>query len=322
LETPGKGLTKTGVKENKERFMRTSFILKFFISCLLLMMSVSAFAAEFVKGIYISQTTLENTKYLTYLMERAKSVGINTFVIDLDVMRNAYQKNINLVKANNLRYVARIVVFPDGATHDQVVSMPYREKKLQLVQQAIEAGADEIQLDYIRYKASQAPSSENAHNIHEVIRWFKNKMAGSRIPLQIDVFGIATFGESKYIGQNLQLFAKTVDALCPMVYPSHYEPFREHAVAPYDTVLSSLEALHDQLEGGRSVKVIPFIEVSNYRYPLSPEQKQRYIAAQIKAAYDGNADGWYFWSAGNKYDPLFAVLEKGIATHYEEYAAN
>ena len=56
-------------------------------------------------------------------------------------------------------------------------------------------------------------------------------------------------------------------------------------------------------------KLIPFIELSNYRYPLSKTEKTKYIHDQIRASEDANADGWYFWSAGNKYQSLFDLLK-------------
>lgn len=261
----------------------------------------------FTKGIYLTQSTLENTSYLTYLIERSKKVGIDTFIVDLERSSKKYRTNIQLLKEHHIAYVARIVIFPDGGTPAQIASDAIREKKYALMQQAIQMGANQIQLDYIRYNTKQPPSSENAHRIHEIILWFKTRV---NVPLQIDVFGISSFGESKYIGQNIKLFSKTVDAICPMVYPSHYEPFRKHAVTPYETVFDSLIAIREQFKGDQlPFKLYPYIELSNYRYPLSHEKKLSYIYSQIQAVENANADGWYAWSARNKYDNLFQVLE-------------
>lgn len=274
----------------------------------LLLLPMVSFA--WVKGIYISQTTLEDTQKLTYLMKRAKSVGIDTFVIDFIKMSKRYRTNIELVHQHGLRYVARIVMFPDGAHAWQVEAPNYWQQRFELAQQAISLGAKEIQLDYIRYKASQPPSSNNAKNILRIIKWFKTKLAVQKVPLQIDVFGIATFGESKYIGQNLALFANSVDAMNPMVYPSHFEPYLKHAQQPYETILTSLKALRKQVNGPLPFKLYPFIEVYNFRYPISDEARLQYIHAEIRAAQDAGADGWYAWSANNKYDKLFATLEQ------------
>jgi hypothetical protein len=266
---------------------------------------------SFEKGIYINQTTLENTKYFTYLINRAKQVGINTFVVDLELTSRLAQKNLALLKENNIKYIARIIMFPGGGTPEQIASETIRDKKYKLIQAAISYGAQQIQLDYIRYNTKQPASPEHAQTIHKLLQWYKTRLAKQNIPMQIDVFGIASYGEEQHIGHNVKLFSETIDALCPMVYPSHYEPFRQHAVTPYKTVYESIQAIKSQFDKETPpFKLYPYIELSNYRYPLSQDKKLVYIYAQIKAVEESNADGWFAWSPNNYYDNLFRVLEK------------
>ena len=262
-----------------------------------------------VKGIYITQYTLENTAYLNYLVKHAKASKINTFVVDLEEMPSKqYKSNIALVQQNNITYVARIIIFPDGGTKAQVENPEFWQRKYKFVKEAVDLGAKEIQLDYIRYNTKQPPSAENAKHIFQIIQWYKNKLSGQGIPLQVDVFGIASFGESKYIGQNIKLFSQSVDAICPMVYPSHYEPFAYHFKRPYETVYESLADIQDQFEGDMPIKLYAYIELSNYHYGMSHEKTLAYIQAQLKAVKDAEADGWYAWSAHNRYDNLFKIL--------------
>jgi len=265
--------------------------------------------AKWVKGIYITQSTLERTSYIKKLIKQAKAVGINTFVVDYGYNSSSYRRNIKLLKQNNIRYVARIVVFPYGGTTAQVRSKAYWQKKYRLAERAIALGAKEIQLDYVRYKSSQKASVKNIENIYKVIKWFKQKLKTKNIPLQVDVFGITGFGRSLHVGQDLQIFADSVDVICPMVYPSHYEPYKKHARDPYFIVSETLRALHAQFPGLLPFKVYPFIEIYNYRYPLPRNQKLKYIYEQIRAVENKNVDGWYAWSAGNKYYYLFRVLK-------------
>lgn len=265
-------------------------------------------AIAMVKGIYISQETMEDPVLIKYLVSRSKSVGIQTFIVDLEKTSPTYEKNIRVIKENNISYVARIIIFPNnGGTSNLVRSQDYWEKRYKLAQKALNLGANQIQLDYIRYNPKQGGSAQNAQDIFKIISWFKSKVG---VPLQVDVFGIASFGPSKYIGQDIVLFSKGVDAICPMVYPSHFEPYRAHAVTPYETVYNSLASIHKQFNNKPlSFKLIPYIELSNYRYHLSREKKLNYIYAQIQAAENANADGWYVWSPQNYYDNLFQVLE-------------
>ena len=200
--------------------------------------------AALIKGIYITQSTLENTAYLSYLIERAKAVGIDTFVVDLNRPSKKYRTNIGLLKQNNITYVARIVIFPNGGTPAEVTSEAYWEKKYTLVQDAIAYGAEEIQLDYIRYNTKQPASHQNAKDIFKIIQWYKDRLIAQNIPLQVDVFGISSFGEAVNIGQNIKLFSKSVDTICPMVYPSHYARgfigFQNPGAHPYEVVKYSI----------------------------------------------------------------------------------
>ncbi len=263
-----------------------------------------------VKGIYLTQYTAMNTTYLHQLLKNAKAAGIDTFVVDFEFPSRIYRDNIALIKEAGIQYVARITMFPGGGTAAQIRNPDIWQRKYELVKQAVDMGANAIQLDYIRYNTKQKGSPENAKDIMKIISWYKGKLAAQNIPLQIDVFGETSFGESKYIGQNAQLFAETVDVLCPMVYPSHYSPHQEHYKKPYETVHYSLQRIQKQFGENSPVKVIAYIELSNYHYPnMSRDQKQTYIKAQLQAVKDANVEGWYAWSAHNRYDNLFKVLQ-------------
>jgi len=285
--------------------IRTGAVL--ILSMLLFLFSINS-AMAMIKGIYISQATMENPNYVKYLITRAKKVGIHTFIVDLERTTPTYEKSIRLIKESGISYVARIIIFPNnGGTASLVHSQAYWEKRYKLAQKALNLGANQIQLDYIRYNPKQGGSAQNAQDIFKIISYFKSKVG---VPLQVDVFGIASFGPSKYIGQDIVLFSKGVDAICPMVYPSHFEPYKAHAVTPYETVYKSLASIRKQFNNKPlPFKLIPYIELSNYRYPLSRTKKLNYIYAQIQAAENANADGWYVWSPQNYYDNLFQVLE-------------
>lgn len=262
------------------------------------------------KGIYLTQSTATNTKLVDYLIKNSKSVGINTFVIDMTTPSKAYQSNIQKIKNAGIKYVARVVIFPDGGTPDQVKSLSYWQKRYQLVATAIKYGADEIQLDYIRYKSKMPANKQNSKDVTAVIKWFKQQVAKHNVPMQVDVFGETSYKESVNIGQNLKLIGPEVDAVCPMTYPSHYEPFKKYATQPYKIVHYSLTKLKAQFANNDpSFKVYPYFELYNYRYPMSYTQKKSYIDAQLRAIEDTKMDGWFAWNPHNNYDILFDVLK-------------
>jgi hypothetical protein len=262
-----------------------------------------------VKGIYLTQLTTQNRDTIAYLVKNAKEVGIDTFVIDYANPNPHYTNNVAYVKQHGLRYVARVVIFPGGATPEQATSQAYINERLARMKEAIALGADEIQIDYIRFKPTQKPSPENGKRVAEIVGYFRDNIP-DEIPLQIDVFGISSFKPSVYIGQNIALIAPNVDAINPMVYPSHYDPFLEHARQPYKTIYESLMALKKQIppEEVTDTRIHAYIELFNYRYPMSVAQRKEYIHAEMKAVADAHIDGWYVWSAGNHYDILFDVL--------------
>lgn len=262
-----------------------------------------------VKGIYITQQTMENREYLEYLIQRSRACGINTFIIDLNRVTKTYEKNLILVRNAGIKYVARVVVFPLGGNKQNVNSEAYWTSRFRLVDAAIRLGAEEIQLDYIRYEASTRASADNKHDVHRVIKWFKHKI-GDRAKLQIDVFGETTFKESPNIGQHLPTFADSVDVVCPMLYPSHFEPYQEHARKPYDIVYKAVTSMQRQFKRRTPFRVYVFVELTNYRHKLTEDQLVGYFHSQVKAVEDAGADGWYVWSAGNKYDRLFNILSK------------
>ncbi len=288
------------------KLLRTAL---FFVSLIALTTVANAENASKIKGIYITQWNFENTHFLNYLIKRAKASGVDTFVVDLELLPSKqYEKNLQLLRDNDIKYVARIIMFPDGAKPEQVDNPERWQRKYRLVKQAVDWGADEIQLDYIRYSSKQKPSPENAKKIFAIIQWYKSKLPED-VPLEIDVFGVASYGESKYIGQNIKLFSQTVDAVCPMVYPSHFTPFAQHFNTPYETVYGSLSSIKKQFKSEIPIKVYAYIELSNYHYRMSHTKTLEYIKAQLRAVNEAGADGWYAWSAHNRYDNLFNVLE-------------
>src|SRR5690348_598328 len=80
----------------------------------MLLFLYGSLAQAMIKGIYITQETLEDTQYINYLINRAKKVGIRIFVVDIELPSSQYQKNIKLLLKNNIAYTARVIIFPNN----------------------------------------------------------------------------------------------------------------------------------------------------------------------------------------------------------------
>ena len=264
---------------------------------------------ENIRGLFISQHTVHNKTKFNNLITAAELAGLNTLITDLHVVNRPYKRHIKaLADHNRLRYVARIIVFPKGGSVAEVTSRAYVDKRIKLALQAVELGADEILLDYIRYSIKQPSSKKNSGDILRVIQRFRRALAPSGVKLTIATFGDACFKPSESIGQDIPLFANSIDAVYPMLYPSHYEPFRKHAQDPHYTLLSSLQSLAKQMIDRKALATIPFIELWNYRYSMNEEQRIKYVREQIRGVREGGAQGWIAWSAGNHYETLFKAL--------------
>jgi len=285
--------------------------LKFLLPMLLLPCLIST-AHAWDKGIYLTQYMLENPVKLDYLIREAKATGINTFVIDHDYYSSHYAPAIAKVKAAGIKNITRIVVFSDGGNRQQIHSQAHWEEKLKLVNEAIKAGSDGVQLDYIRYSSKEPANPQHAQDVYQIIKWYKAKIGAQNIPMEIDIFGEVSYYPSLHIGQDIKLFADSVDGVNPMVYPSHFWPYQKYSAEPYKTINNSLNALAAQFHGTPPFKIHAFIEAANYHYvkKTSNTEKQRYLLQEIRAVEDAKGvSGWYVWSANNVYDNLFQVLK-------------
>lgn len=262
-----------------------------------------------VKGIYVQQLTAQDPRRLRELIDKSKKAGFNTFVVDLWRRSPKYVDAIETIQNAGMRYVPRVTIFPDGARREQIDDRGLLEHRGRLLDYAIKLGAKDVQIDYIRFSSRNTPSPENAGKVREVIRFFRERVQGRGARLQIDIFGEVSYGPSLRIGQDMRAFAPELDAVCPMLYPSHFEPYKETATRPYETVHGAILALERQLAAS-PIPIYPYIEHFNYRHRMSDEERAAYFEAQLEAVLNSSAQGFYVWSVGNFYDIPFAVLER------------
>jgi hypothetical protein len=262
-----------------------------------------------VKGIYVQQLTAQDPGRLRELIDKSKKAGFNTFVVDLWRRSPRYVTAIETIKNAGLNYVPRVTIFPDGARPEQIDDRGLLEHRARLLDYAIQLGATDVQIDYIRFSSRNRASPENADKVRDVIRFFRERVQRRGARLQIDVFGEVSYGPSLRIGQDMRVFAPELDAVCPMLYPSHFEPFQDTAKAPYETVHAAILALERQIKAS-PIPIYPYIEHFNYRYKMSDEERAAYFEAQLEAVLNTSASGFYIWSVGNFYDIPFAVLER------------
>lgn len=242
------------------------------------------------------------------------------------------------LKAEGFRVIGRMVVFKDEhlaiARPDLAIKQNgklYRDHKgglwidpyspeaqnyLALIAESIiKSGIDGVQFDYIRFPAegeSKGPivlPFEDGQSRVKVICDFL-KLARQRIDpypnasIEFDIFGITAWQNKVDItklGQDLKEISYYVDAICPMLYPSHfhsgYDGFKNPGSEPYYFVNTGVKKIKEIIPDKR-VKIIPWIQGFALR---APNFGTPYIEAQIKAGEDLGEDSFLIWNAGNNY---------------------
>lgn len=175
---------------------------------------------------------------------------------------------------------------------------------------AAKAGFDEIQFDYVRFPSDGDVSlirypGKHGQPMNETIAAFLRYAVSRLHPLGVrvsaDVFGLSATHDLG-IGQHPGQVGEVVDAIYPMVYPSHYTSgeynLPDPNAVPGTTVSHSLTDFQTQLSGGRAV-IIPWLQDFSLGRTYSPAD----VAAQVAAARAHHTGGFMLWNAAGIYTP-------------------
>jgi hypothetical protein len=247
---------------------------------------------------------------------------------------------IKKLHEHNIYTIARLVVFkdpivaenrPDLAVKDENTGDPWRDNNdvawvnptrhelwqanIDLAVEAASLGFDEIQYDYIRFPSDGDLStadfgfdygSEDARvkTIVDFLKESQRALKPTGAKFGIDVFGIvAIYPDDQGIGQRLADLAPYVDYVCPMLYPSHFDPTsidvggvpNDH---PKATIDLGLRLAKDKMPGMEK-KLRPWLQ--DFSLPGMTPYGADQVRAQIDAAEESGASGWMIWNAGNEY---------------------
>jgi hypothetical protein len=173
---------------------------------------------------------------------------------------------------------------------------------------AAKAGFDEIQFDYVRFPSDGDLSIiryPGAHpqpmtaTIAAFLRYAVAQLHPLGVRVSADVFGLSAthdLGIGQYPGQ----IGEVVDAIYPMVYPSHYTSgeynIPDPNAAPRATVSHSLNDFQAKLSGGRAT-IVPWLQDFSLGRTYHPAD----VAAQIEAARAYHTGGFMLWNADGLY---------------------
>jgi hypothetical protein len=175
---------------------------------------------------------------------------------------------------------------------------------------AARAGFDEIQFDYVRFPTDgdidQAvfpgkTSTKPGWVIAQFVQYATKRLKPLGVRVSADVFGLAATRDLG-IGQVPRRIARYVDAIYPMVYPSHYGAgeygLDDPNASPGDTVAYSLTHFRRELRGGKAL-LIPWLQDFSHgrTYGLAE------VREQIDAARQLGARGYLLWNPLGVYTP-------------------
>jgi len=186
---------------------------------------------------------------------------------------------------------------------------------LGLVKEQIAAGADEIQLDYVRFPVQSKsinavvmpkPDGSRSRAMRDFVKRVHQVTEDKGIPLSLDIFGVTATGDQSDIdklGQDIGTIGGEAEALSPMVYPSEYSVgyrgFEQPGNHP-EIVGIGTKAAVAKLKAARHDKTIirSWLQASSYK---STNYGPDYLIKEAKSAEANGGVGWLLWSPGCDY---------------------
>jgi hypothetical protein len=184
------------------------------------------------------------------------------------------------------------------------------EYVVQVAEDASRHGFREIQFDYVRFPSdgpiSQAvypgeySSKEDA--IAGFLAYARQRLEKLGVWVSADVFGLTVYVKDDMgIGQKIEKISQNVDIVCPMPYPSHYNPgsygIANPNASPYETITHAMQDTKRRLAGTGAMGR-PWLQDFSYRGVTYGVEE---VKSQIKAAEEQGFTEWILWNASNNY---------------------
>ncbi len=224
---------------------------------------------------------------------------------------------LEAAKEQGLYTITRVVTFEDsrwtkaipehklaGNWIDPTIKEAW-EYPLQLAVEACEIGFDEIQFDYVRFPAGKTAAvaqarrpltqEERVSAISDFLTEAKSRLHPLGCALSADIFAIVLSApDDQGIGQRPEDVSAVVDAVSPMIYPSHYSDgwlgFPQPNDHPGPVVANALDDGIPRLSAGTAMR--PWLQAFYYNASQ--------VLAGIEEAEERGV-GWILWNAGGNY---------------------
>jgi hypothetical protein len=168
---------------------------------------------------------------------------------------------------------------------------------------AAKAGFDEIQFDYVRFPSDgdlgsivypRRTKQSKARTIERFLAYASKRLRPLGVRVSADLFGLAATRDLG-VGQSPKLLGRHLDAIYPMVYPSHYVPgeyrLTDPEAFPGRTVEESLRDYRKALRG-MNVRIVPWLQ----DFSLSRSYGLAEVTDQVAAARRSATGGFMLWN--------------------------
>ena len=242
------------------------------------------------------------------------------------------KQRVQYLHDNDIYTICRIVVYADptlGKARPELAILggkfvdsrgirwpdPYNKKvweyNVQIAQNCVAQGFDEVQFDYIRFPEHRiqgynagVPVKQRTDAVEGFLRYAREQLEPKGVFVAADVFGLTTSvaaGDDMEIGQDYGNIAGIVDYILPMVYPSHYEANTYGVVDPNADpgriVFESLKRGQERTLDLPVRKHRPWIQ----DFKLGKTYTRADIEAQILGLAKAGIYQWVLWDPSNKY---------------------
>ncbi|NLW57078.1 MAG: hypothetical protein GX050_10790 [Firmicutes bacterium] len=201
------------------------------------------------------------------------------------------------------------------------------EYNLALAEELQALGIDEIQFDYIRFPTDgdlarcsyryQPPGAEKIDALESFLAMARERLS---IPISTDLYGFnCWYLMEGRTGQNISLFSKYVDVICPMYYPSHFpsdflcEDYLERAELIYQEGTFRAETL--VTEGCLIRPYVQAFRLSGRELRMTPPVYTDYLLRQVRGVLSSTAPGFTLWNNSNHYYMVNKSLKELLAEH-------
>ena len=127
-------------------------------------------------------------------------------------------------------------------------------------------------------------------------------------PISVDIYGSnGWYRTGARTGQDVEMLARYVDVICPMLYPSHFEQnflAQEPAeLRPYR--IYSLGTLRNRAIARGRALIRPYVQA--FYLDVSYDRLHydlRYVREEVRGVREGANQGMTFWNNSGRYDDV------------------